>query len=154
MLEKEVLAARLAEVSRENDINRTMAVDNYEKLQAAEADIDTLRACAKEEMEKREAAERSPTGRNPMTEDYPLSLSDIRPQEPSPKTYTEAEVQAATAAAVEDVAKMAEAAGVPAYLVETIRALIKPEAMSALNKMLEETYNSGWNDSLEANGYE
>lgn len=35
--ERDALAARLADVSRENEINRAMSEDNYQKLQAAEA---------------------------------------------------------------------------------------------------------------------
>jgi hypothetical protein len=59
--ERNALAARLAEVEADkrfiiDERDRTFAL-MLARAEAAEADIDTLRACAKEEMEKREAAE-------------------------------------------------------------------------------------------------
>lgn len=58
------LSARLAEVEAERDSWKAETVHwqdtaaaTLDRAEAAEADIATLRACAKEEMEKREAAE-------------------------------------------------------------------------------------------------
>jgi len=60
----EAMAARIAEVEADRDSWKDetthwqdVAGSTLDRAEAAEADIDTLRACAREEMEKRERAE-------------------------------------------------------------------------------------------------